>query len=233
MKLRTLPLVTELEQQGFPVTTYEGMPTFTAVLPKNVILELSIREDVGNISLADIKESPELNSAVPNSLAPTVWARGFTGSGITIAILESGNVAQNNTYLHHAVATRAVGVSWHTTMVASVAASFHGTYRGIAYGATVLSAGEDGSSTDTITALVWAFDQGARIVNFSAGFEENNNINWTDRAFDYWARARFRFITKSAGNSITSASITSPGKAWNVLAVGAYDDNNNLDWLDD
>lgn len=232
MKLRTLPLVAELEQQGFTVTTYEGMPSFTAVLPKKIILELSNRDDVSNISLAGIRENPELDFAVPNSLAPNVWARGINGNGITIAILENGNVDRNNSYLNHAVATRAApSVSWHTTMVASSAASFHSTYRGTAYGAVILSAGEDGTDTDTITALQWAFDQGARTVNFSAGFQADNNLNWTDKAFDYWARQRFRLITKSAGN--TGGSITSPGKGWNVLTVGAYNDNNNLNWGDD
>jgi hypothetical protein len=55
--------------------------------------------------------------------------------------------------------------------------------------------------------------------------------HWLDRAFDYWARQRFRLITKSAGN--TGASITSPGKGWNVLTVGAYDDLDNANWTDD
>lgn len=38
-------------------------------------------------------------------------------------------------------------------------------------------------------------------------------------------------ITKSAGN--TGGSITTPGKAWNVITVGAADDDNNADWSDD
>lgn len=56
-------------------------------------------------------------------------------------------------------------------------------------------------------------------------------MNWLDRAFDYWARNRFRAIVKSAGN--TGGSLTTPGKAWNVITVGATDDNNNADWSDD
>jgi subtilisin family serine protease len=232
MRLRTQPLVTELEQKGFTVTRYQGAPIVIATLPKFIILDLGLREGVTSISLADSTEKPELDSAVPNTRAPIVWARGLTGSGITIAILENGNVDRSNSYLHHAALFRsAPAVSWHTTMVASSAASFHDAYRGIAFDANILSAGEDGTDTDTVAALQWARNQGARTINFSAGFQYDNNLNWTDRAFDYWARLSLLFITKSAGNS--GGSISSPGKGWNVFTVGAYDDANNTVWDDD
>jgi hypothetical protein len=40
---------------------------------------------------------------------------------------------------------------------------------------------------------------------------------------------------KSAGNfdHCQDYHVSSPGKGWNVLTVGAYDDNNNADWSDD
>ena len=82
-----------------------------------------------------------------------------------------------------------------------------------------------------MTGLQWAFNQGARIINVSEGYEADNNVNWLDRAVDYWARNNFRAIVKSAGN--TGGSITTPGKAWNIITVGATDDNNNADWSDD
>jgi len=209
------------------------MPSFTAVLPKRVILELARRPDVSAIYLIETKEQPALDSAAPTSLAPFVWDRGYDGSGVTVAILEHGNVDPNNSFLHLSPVRRDAdnGVQDHTTRVASDAASFHDTYRGMAPGATILSAGENGQQADVVTALQWAFDQGARIVNFSAVFEEDNNVNWIDRAFDYWARQRFRAVVSAAGNS--GGSIGSPAKAWNVITIGALDDNDNADWSDD
>ena len=230
---RTQPLVTELGRRGVTIATYAGMPSFTAVLPKRVILELARRPDVSAIYLIETKEQPTLDSAVPTSLAPFVWDRGYNGNGVTIAILEHGNVDPNNSFLHLSPVRRDAdnGVQNHTTWVASDAASFHDTYRGVAPGATILSAGENGQQADAVTALQWAFDQGAQVVNFSAVFEEDNNVNWLDRAFDYWARQRFRAIVSAAGNS--GGSIGSPAKAWSVITVGAADDNNNPDWSDD
>jgi len=180
MEARTRPLVTELERRGFAITTYPGLPSFTAVLPKHVILELSQRPDVSAIYLTEVEAEPELDSAVPTTLAPIVWTRGITGSGVTIAILENGNVDPNNSFLHHAPISRttSVGIQDHTTWVASDAASFHGTYRGMAYGATVLSAGHEAAQADFVTGLQWAFDQGARIVNVSEGYEADNSVNW-------------------------------------------------------
>lgn len=230
---RTRPLVTELGRRGFTIATYAGMPSLTAVLPKRVILELARRPDVSAIYLIETKEQPALDSAVPTSLAPFVWDRGYDGNGVTIAILEHGNVDPNNSFLHLSPNRRDAdnGVQDHTTWVASDAASFHDTYRGMAPGATILSAGENGQQTDVVAALQWAFDQGSQIVNFSAVFEEDNNVNWIDRAFDYWARQRLRAVISATGNS--GGSIGSPGKAWNVITVGATDDNNNPDWSDD
>ncbi len=56
-------------------------------------------------------------------------------------------------------------------------------------------------------------------------------MHWFDRAFDYWARNRFKAIIVAAGNS--GGSIGSPGKGWNVITVGAYDDNNTPSWSGD
>jgi len=232
-EVRSRPLITELTHGGFTVTTYPGMPSFTAVLPKRVILELARRPDVSAIYLVETEEQPALDSAVPTSLAPFVWARGYDGSGVTVAILEHGNVDPSNSFLHLSPVRRDAdnGVQDHTTRVASAAASFHDIYRGVAPGATILSAGENGQQADVVAALQWAFNQGTWIVNYSAGFEEDNNVNWIDRTFDYWARQRFRTIVVAAGNS--GGSLTSPGKAWNVITVGAIDDGNNADWSDD
>ncbi len=232
-KARAQPLVAALERRGFTVTTYEGMPSFTVVLPKWMIVRLSERKDVSAVYLIEEGPHPELDSAVPTTLAPAVWGRGYDGSGVTIAILEYGNVDPNNSFLHHAPNSRAAsnGVQDHTTRVASDAASFHGLYRGMAPEATVLSAGHNGSQSDFVKALQWAFDQGARVVNVSEGWEADDSINWTDRAFDYWARKRSVLLVKAAGN--TFGSITSPGKGWNVLTVGATRDSGTTSWSDD
>lgn len=229
---RVQPLVRELKQWGFSATAYEGLPTFTTTLPKRVILSLAHRADVSSIYLVEARKQIEMDSAAPTILAPIVWGRGYDGSGITIAILDIGNVDSNNTYLNLSPTSRPGPHNpfWHATATASAAASFHNTYRGIAYGATILSVGEDGTQADEIVALQWAFDQGAHILNNSGGFEADADIHWTDRAFDYWTRQRFRLVVKSSGN--TGGYITSPGKAWNLITVGGIEDGGDAIWSD-
>jgi len=235
MTERTQPLVTELEEQGFTVTTYPGMPSFVTVLPKRVIVELGQHGDVSAMYLIGAEEQLELNSAVPNSFAPTVWARGYNGAGITVTILERGNVDRYNSFLNHAPASLVAtdGVTNHATLVASTAASFDNTYKGMAPSATILSAGTDGTDTGAVFALRWAtIEQGAPIVNYSGGFGYGSNeVEWIDRAFDYWARYNTNLVVKAASN--TGDYITSPGRGWNVLTVGGYNDYNNTDWSDD
>jgi len=237
MKSRTQHLVTELQQRGFTVTTYDGMPAFATLVPKSVILELNRREDVGSIFLVGATVRPAMISVAPTILAPAVWDRGYNGSGVTIAILEPGNVDSGNTFLNLAPLSRPginnLDLRNHATTVASVAASFHGTYRGIAWGATILSVGMNGTDLDLVSGLQWAFNQGAQIVNVSAVVDSqaNTSMHWTDKAFDYWARYRFRMVTQALGNY--SDYIRSPGKAWNVLSVGAFDDNNDPSWSND
>jgi subtilisin family serine protease len=149
-----------------------------------VIKILAERDDVGVIFLSEGgKRVPFLNSAIPTNLAPVVWERGNDGTGVKIAILDDDNVdftsdsaecpsGTNNCFQHPGAVRRAMyGEGWHATLVASAAASNHPTYRGMAPGATIMSAGIQGPNRqDDVDALVWALDQGAEVVNASYGW---------------------------------------------------------------
>jgi subtilisin family serine protease len=240
--LRTQPLMTKLNQQGFAVTSHRGMPALSGVLPKYVIiLELNNRSDIGAIYLLEDKFQPALNVSVPSTLAPTVWGKGYTGSGVKIAILESGNVDTNNSFLNHFLLFRpgGDGVEDHVTRVASVAASFHYPYRGMAYGATVLSAGHDNNiQLDAVEAYKWAVEiQGVDVVNFSETIYNGNQMSGYDMAFDYWVYQKSKLLVAGAGNLHSTANpdniVGSPAKGWNVLAVGAYNDMGTIEWAGD
>jgi len=103
----------------------------------------------------------------------------------------------------------------------------------VAPAAEIVSAGEDGTEADIISALQWTRDPSvwADVVNYSVILNDNPNMEGIDRAFDYWARAALIPIVVAAGN--TNNHVGSPGKAWNVLTVGGTWDNNNPCWGDD
>ncbi len=248
---RIEPLVKALEAQGFAVRTSPGLPAVTVTLPKKVIMTLAARDDVGVITLSEGgKRRSLLNSATSSNLAPAVWARGYDGTGVDIAILEEGNVdftsppgsecPNGNNCFRHTGPTRVGigGVDWHTSLVASAAASDHSMYRGMAPGARIVSAGISGPNRqDDIDALIWALDQGSEVVNISYGWcPGSTQMDTIDRAFDHYARARLRLFVAAAGNNDALCPfdyVDSPAKGWNVLSVGAYDDRNDANWWND
>lgn len=236
---RIEPLVKYLKQRGAEIRTYGTLPSVTAWLTKRQILGLSRYDEVGMIYLIEEEVHKDLDVAVPTDLVPVVWNRGFDGSGVSIAILESGNIDSNVTCLNISDTRNSPqGTDAHKTQVATISACDHNTYRGVTPGATLLDAGFDRSGwvtsqEDAINALRWAVESPhtASVVNISEGWEEDDHMHWTDRAFDYWARHEFVLITKSAGNS--GGSITSPGKGWNLLTVGGFNDHDTVRWGDD
>jgi len=237
---RVQPLVTYLESRGATVETHYLLPSVTVTLSREEILALTWRDDVQTIYLVEGEVEPELDIAVHTNRVAPVWAAlGIEGIPeptipITIAIVEHGNVDWDNSFLRHTLRLVAPnGEQDHTTRVASEAASFHNTYRGMAPGATILSAGEDGTMSNIHFALNWALDQGSDAVNMSEGFRNNTpDLEWIDRAFDYTARERGATIIKSAGNH-RDEYITAPGKGWNVITVGGINDQGNDNWSDD
>jgi hypothetical protein len=238
---RVRPLVVALESQGTTVETHFLLPAVTATLSKESILGVVGRGDVQTIYLVEAEEEPALDIAVHTNRVAPVWsALGIEGIPeptipITIAIVERGNVDWDNSFLHHApIRLVAIdGETDHATRVASDAASFHDTYRGMAPGATILSAGTDGTMPGVHFALNWALDHGTDVVNLSTGFPTNTpDLEWLDRAFDYTARERGSTIIAAAGNR-RNEYIISPAKSWNVITVGGINDQGTTAWSDD
>lgn len=247
---RIVSLVETLEAQGFTVRPAKGLPAVTALLPKRVILEIADRGDVGTVYLAEGEVRLMLDTAVPTDRVPIVWARGLDGTGVEIAVVEPDNVdfsadgneqcpdVDNNCFQRPGDYIQgALGTQSHATLVASVAASYHGFYRGIAYGAVVSSIGMQGDlPQDAVDALITALDLGADVVNLSVGQCTTSTLfQDLDRAFDYYARSRNRSFV-AAGGSLGACGnyiVSSPGKAWNVLTVGAYDNMDDADWEND
>jgi hypothetical protein len=179
------PVVDFLQAQRYTVTTYDGLPSVTVVLPKRVILALAERPDVGRIFLIEGEGELLLDSAVPTDRVPVVWQRGFEGTGRSIAILETDNVdftsnsqdcpAGTHNCFRHPGVTRpgTAGEFWHASLVASSAASDHGSHKGMAPDATIHSAGMTANTeAGFVDGLKWALGSAgvsADVVNVSWG----------------------------------------------------------------
>jgi subtilisin family serine protease len=133
-------------------------------------------------------------SAKQVGVDPYVWQFGYTGTGITVAVLDSG-VDENHPDLKGKVKAKrdftrtGIGdddvrdTTGHGTHVASIiagsGAASEGRFKGIAPDARlliarVLSQGT-GTIDDIILAVTWAINNGTDIINMSLGTEVPNN----------------------------------------------------------
>lgn len=246
---RLTPLIRLLEARGVAVRTFGGLPSVAVELPKRLIQELSHRQDVDMIYLAEEMARPTMDIANQTTLVSQARSGlGLTGAGQRIAILEMGNIVptDNCLPLSRMPERRIAGtepIPGHKTRVANVAAcndtGFGGIYTGAAPAAEIIDAGFDGTPADALAALQWATQPGpnARVVNVSLAWSPAAwQLQWIDRAFDWWARQGQVAIVAAAGNRQppeNSLYVASPAKAYNVISVGAFDDHNTSAWPDD
>lgn len=233
---RATSLIDWLRAEGVEAELIPGMPAVSAALPKRLILALNERDDVAAVYAFDAITTPESDIAIATDRTPIVWSRGYDGNGVNLAILEEDNINNTAALCLNIVQTRATGsTSDHKSRVAAVAGCNDNAKPGMAPGAEIVDAGHDGTIADAIDALEWATDPSpsphARVVNWSEGTQSDRALHLSDRAYDYWVRERGFTGIKSAGN--TSGNVTSPGKGYNIITVGNFDDQDSATWAND
>ncbi|HYQ69522.1 S8 family serine peptidase [Actinophytocola sp.] len=192
----------------------------------------------------DGRREAVLDHSVPQIGAPAAWAAGYTGAGVTVAVIDTG-VDQT----HPDLAGRQVAEAnfagtpdnedhfGHGTHVASIVAGTGaksgGKYRGVADGASILDAkvlDDNGSGQDSwiIAGMEWAVQQGADIANLSLGGTDTPKLDPLEEAVDKLSAESGTLFVIAAGNSYRDGTIGSPGSADAALTVGAVDDEDNL-----
>jgi hypothetical protein len=238
------PIVDSLSNSGKNITYQcKYAPVIFANLSKSDIQKLSDRSDVDMIYLSRSAKL-QLQSIAQSVLANLVWTKvpqGVTGSGVQVAVIEMDGIA-NNQYLQQPIlyydpVNKNIGD--HATEVAGIISSQHDTYRGIAYGTPRLLSANSHSEMDPdiIAATEWAISSGARILSNSWGiWPYNTPMQPNDRYFDNIVLQHGITVVAAAGNIDgynPGGYILSPGKGYNVITVGAYDDKNTPAWYDD
>ena len=174
------------------------------------------------------------------------WAQGVDGTGITVAVVDSG-VVDSSSDLSGRVIARADFLNKnsdkrHGTNVASIisAAPSNGGVTGVAPGSRILdavacSAGECPSGSVT-KAILWAVEQEADVINLSVGGTWNPAI----AAAVSWAVSQGVVVVAASGNkkcvsnedSTTNYSCTTnqtnvdwPARLSQVISVGALKEN--------
>lgn len=182
--------------------------------------------------------------------APEAWAAGYTGEGVTVAVLDSG---YDDTHPDLAGAVLPDSTSFvpgeevandphgHGTHVASTiagtGAASGGTHRGVADGADlligkVLSVDGYGMESWIIAGMQWAGER-ADIVSMSLGTPDGSDgTDIMSEALDRIADQTGALFVVAAGNSSAPETIGSPGAAASALTVGSADDPTGaLSWF--
>jgi len=183
---------------------------------------------------------------VPHVQGTTAQANGFTGSGVKVAILDTGidlsheDLSANikggfSVFDDAANRDPYYDANGHGTHVAGTVAAVNNNlgvlgvaYQADLYAVKVLNNDGSGSYAGIARGIEWSVQNGMDIVNMSLGGSTSSSIlkEWSDLAY-----AQGVLLVAAAGNSGTRPgrgdNVGYPAKYDSVIAVAAVDQNNN------
>jgi subtilisin family serine protease len=193
----------------------------------------------------DGKVKPVLDKSVPQIGAPAAWQAGYEGSGVEVAVLDTG-IDANHPDLAGKVqkaqdfSESPTGTEDHfghgthvAATIAGTGAGAGGTRKGVAPKADLLVGkvlGDDGSGYESwiIAGMEWAAAEGAKVVNMSLGGGPTDGTDPLSQAVNDITAASGTLFVVAAGNDGADESVGSPGAAAAALTVGAVDRNDAL-----
>ncbi len=182
---------------------------------------------------------PELDRSVPQIGAPAAWAAGLDGTGVRVAVLDSGidlvhpdlagKVSDSANFTAEESIADGNGHGTHVaSTVAGSGAASGGRFRGVAPGAAlmigkVLDSSGNGQLSWVIAAMEWAARSGADVVSLSLGAGPSDGSDPGSQAVNALTAETGALFVVAAGNNQGDASVNSPGAADAALTVGAVD----------
>ncbi|WP_217554782.1 S8 family serine peptidase [Streptomyces sp. GbtcB6] len=193
----------------------------------------------------DGKVTASLSRNVSQIGAPDAWKAGYDGTGVKVAVLDTGIDQTHPDLAGRVIAERnftdsrdiidRVGHGTHVaSIIAGSGAKSGGEYRGVAPGARILDGkvlDDTGSGTqsDIIAGMEWAAEQGAKVVNLSLGGDNDAEEDPLERAVDQFSADKGVLFVVAAGNQGPGPrTIGSPGSAASALTVGAVDGQDQI-----
>lgn len=175
---------------------------------------------------------PLLSDSVPLLRVPLLWDAGLSGSGVRIAIVDTGADAAHpdlrDRIVAHADHTGTVERDdvGHGTHVAGIAAGAGSVYRGVAPAAGLVIAkalGASGGTEDMVlAAMSWASRQDIQVMNLSLG-GPGAPRSPLGREVDALAAEGILVCVAAGNGGPAPRTISSPGDARGALTVGAAD----------
>ncbi len=230
---------------------------FSADLPVAAIDKMAQDNDVIKIT-HDAQVHTCLDTAVPAINAPAAWEAGFTGKGVTVAVVDTGIyphpdlIQPNNRIIGFKDFVKKKASPYddcgHGTHVAGIIAGngiqSDGQFKGVApeanlVGVKVLDEIGSGPISDVIAGIQWVVENkdayNVKVINLSVGAPatESYTTDPLSRAVEAaWNSGLV--VVAAAGNSGPEAgTISTPGINPNIITVGAADDRGTIDLEDD
>ncbi|MEO3818076.1 S8 family serine peptidase [Plantactinospora sp. B24E8] len=184
---------------------------------------------------------PALAESVPQIGAPTAWAAGYDGTGVTVAVLDTGIDETHPDLVGRVAGQRNLtegteddrDLVGHGTHVAStVAGTGAARFTGVAPGARLLDgkvcAGGGCPESWIIAGMQWAAEQDAQVVNMSLSGPDSVGEDPVEQAVRRLTDEHDTLFVVAAGNTPGAGTVGSPATADAALAVGAVSKSDRL-----
>ncbi|WP_432179822.1 S8 family serine peptidase [Streptomyces sp. NBC_00063] len=175
---------------------------------------------------------------VPLTGAGTAHRAGLDGSGVRVAVLDTGvdaghpdlagRIAETKVFVPGTDSDDRTGHGTHTaSTIAGTGAASRGEYAGMAPGADLLVGKvlrDDGSGTlsGIVNGMEWAVAEGAKVVSMSLGADGSTSCTGPDVDAVQRLSDKALFVI-AAGNASLRGTVSTPGCAPGALTVGALD----------
>ncbi|WP_328470674.1 S8 family serine peptidase [Actinoplanes sp. NBC_00393] len=203
----------------------------------------TLRSGVQKVWL-DGRRRLNLDRSVPQIGAPTAWQAGYDGTGVTVAVLDSGidqthpdfagQIAGTQDFTGSGSVDDEVGHGTHVaSTVAGTGAASGGRYKGVAPGAKLLIGKVCGTEfcmdSQVLEGMIWAAER-APIISISLGGPDGPEVDPLEQAVNDLTEQHDTLFVISAGNSGFEGpgSIGSPSSADAALSVGAVNRDDSL-----
>jgi subtilisin family serine protease len=182
-----------------------------------------------------------LDRSVQQIGVPAAWQAGYTGAGVTVAVLDTGIDITHPDLADAVIDARDFSQDgntddWfgHGTHIASIitgnGAASGGKYRGVAPDVKLLNGkvigATGGHESEILAGMEWAATSGADIVSMSVGLGTTDGTDPLSQAVDRLTAQTGALFVVAGGN--TAGVVISPSAADSALAVGAVDRDDQL-----
>lgn len=227
----------ELGAIGQPVV-YQGRyaPAVVVSADNSAIHAMAGWDAVERIYLERVYR-PRLNVSKLATGATTVHAKGFTGAGVKVAVVEAGRVAAHAnlpaTQRIRCRPTASTAIAGHKTQVAGVIQSNHAPNKGTAPGVILIDGiAANFGGAELMAATDCVINAGAVAVNMSFGVDTNGFFDAFARYVDAVVYNTGRTIVVAVSNAC-GLRMGTPEIAFNALSVGSFSDRNTTALGDD